>query len=207
MPRNYVNGKIYKLVNNSDEEVYVGSTTSRLSARKCWHRGDAAKYPERRVYAHLNEVGWDSVSIILVEEFPCANEDQLRQRERHWYDEMKPSLNMIRPWVAPCPHGRQKDQCKQCGGVSICEHGRRKDQCKECGGASICEHGRRKATCKPCGGSRVCPHGRQKADCKQCSGITCACGCKTSKGNIHRHQRTKKHHLLTEAAVREFIYE
>ena len=26
---------------------------------------------------------------------------------------------------------------------TICEHGRQRSQCKECGGGSICEHGRR----------------------------------------------------------------
>ena len=31
-----------------------------------------------------------------------------------------------------CPHGRQRSQCKQCGGSQFCEHGRRKDTCKQC---------------------------------------------------------------------------
>ena len=34
----------------------------------------------------------------------------------------------------PCPHGRQRSQCKECGGCGICEHGRVRSQCKECGG-------------------------------------------------------------------------
>ena len=31
-----------------------------------------------------------------------------------------------------CEHGRQRSQCKECGGASICEHGRQRSQCKEC---------------------------------------------------------------------------
>ena len=54
----------------------------------------------------------------------------------------------------PCPHGRKRYFCKECGGGGICEHGRRRSQCKDCGGASICEHGRRRSGCKECGGSR-----------------------------------------------------
>jgi hypothetical protein len=50
----------------------------------------------------------------------------------------------------PCPHGRQKSRCKECGGSSFCEHKRRKSQCKECGGSSFCEHKRRKSECKEC---------------------------------------------------------
>ena len=51
----------------------------------------------------------------------------------------------------PCPHGRHRSRCKECGGSSICEHGRRRSECKECGGGSICEHGRRRSRCKECG--------------------------------------------------------
>ena len=53
----------------------------------------------------------------------------------------------------PCPHGRRRSRCKECGGSSLCEHGRQRSQCKECGGSSICEHGRRRSTCKECGRS------------------------------------------------------
>ena len=50
----------------------------------------------------------------------------------------------------PCPHGRQRSQCKDCGGSGLCEHGRRRSTCKECGGGSICEHGWRRTRCKDC---------------------------------------------------------
>ena len=69
-----------------------------------------------------------------------------------------------------CPHGRQRRQCKECGGSQICEHGRQRRQCKECGGSSICENGRRRSTCKECGGSSICEHGRQRYQCKECGG-------------------------------------
>ena len=32
-----------------------------------------------------------------------------------------------------CEHGRQRNQCKECGGSSICEHRRQRHRCKECG--------------------------------------------------------------------------
>ncbi len=49
-----------------------------------------------------------------------------------------------------CPHGRQRHQCKECGGVGICPHGRQRYQCKECGGSGICPHGRQRGTCSIC---------------------------------------------------------
>ena len=69
-----------------------------------------------------------------------------------------------------CEHGRQRSQCKDCGGGSICEHGRRRSTCKECGGASICEHGRQRSKCKECGGGSICEHGQQRSRCKDCGG-------------------------------------
>ena len=53
-------------------------------------------------------------------------------------------------WVTICEHGRQRSQCKECGGSEICEHGRRRSECKECGGSQICEHGRHRSKCKEC---------------------------------------------------------
>ena len=71
-----------------------------------------------------------------------------------------------------CEHGRQKSQCKDCGGAGICEHGKRKSQCKDCGGSGICEHNRQKSQCKECGGASICKHNRQKSQCKECGGAS-----------------------------------
>jgi hypothetical protein len=69
-----------------------------------------------------------------------------------------------------CEHGRQKSQCKDCGGGSICEHFRIRSKCNECRGGSVCQHGRIKSTCKECGGSSFCQHGRRRRICKECMG-------------------------------------
>jgi hypothetical protein len=63
----------------------------------------------------------------------------------------------------PCPHGRQRSTCKDCGGKGIYENGRVRRICKECGGAGICEHGRQRYQCKECGGKGICGRG-----CKEC---------------------------------------
>ena len=39
----YSNGKIYKIVTDVDNEIYVGSTTQPLSKRMQWHRGNSNK--------------------------------------------------------------------------------------------------------------------------------------------------------------------
>ena len=70
----------------------------------------------------------------------------------------------------PCPHGRRRNRCKECGGSGLCEHGRERSRCKECGGKGICEHGRRRTDCKECRGGSVCEHGRRRRACMECSG-------------------------------------
>ena len=70
----------------------------------------------------------------------------------------------------PCRHGRQRSQCKDCGGSGVCEHGRRRSQCKDCGGSGLCEHGRRRSQCKDCGGCGICEHERVRSRCKECGG-------------------------------------
>ena len=52
-----------------------------------------------------------------------------------------------------CEHGRQRNQCVDCGGIGICEHNRRRSQCKDCGGSGICEHNRERRRCKDCKGA------------------------------------------------------
>ena len=89
---NYRNGKIYKLVNNVDDEIYVGSTCNTLRQRLGGHKKDA-KQRSYLVYQHLNDIGMDNVEIILIEAFPCDNKDVLHARERYWIDTLKPSLN------------------------------------------------------------------------------------------------------------------
>lgn len=104
--KRYENGKIYKLVNDIDEKIYVGSTCNSLAQRFGYHKLDGEINGHRQVYKHLNLIGWQNVHIILIEEYPCKNKEQLISRERYWYDELKPELNKNVP-------GRTKQEYKK----------------------------------------------------------------------------------------------
>ena len=69
-----------------------------------------------------------------------------------------------------CEHGKQKAQCKLCGGSKICKHNIQKATCRECGGSQICKHNIQKSKCKECGGSQICKHNIQKSTCRECGG-------------------------------------
>jgi hypothetical protein len=81
----YQNGKIYQITNNIDDMVYIGSTCLPLRKRIYNHKKEhhSGKGPNRRLFQHTTQYGWGEFDIILVEEYPCANNDQLRQREEH----------------------------------------------------------------------------------------------------------------------------
>ena len=92
-----MNGKVYRLVNCVDNEEYVGSTCMPLAKRLYFHKDRAKRDTSRRAYEHLNEVGWDNVDIVLVEEYACDNKMELERRERYWIETLKATLNMRVP--------------------------------------------------------------------------------------------------------------
>ena len=124
---NYNNGKIYNLVNNIDNNIYIGSSCNVLSKRLSEHKRNARIKTERQVYKHLNEIGWLNVKIILIEEFACENRNQLLWREDYFIRLMKPSLNKYNAVFSLCIHKKRKHNCIECGGSSICEHKKKKN--------------------------------------------------------------------------------
>ena len=188
-----IQGKVYKLVNTVDNQIYVGSTVSPLSKRFHGHKTDARKPSTRRVMTHLLSIGWENVRIILIENYTCLSKEELRAREQYYIDLLRPSLNMSLAFDN-CPHGRQQCVCKDCGGLSICEHNRHRIQCRECGGSQICEHNRQRNLCKECDGASICKHNRRRIACKDCSPVLCDfCNVSTSKANYKSHLQTNVH--------------
>lgn len=92
MPRynlDYSKAKIYKLVNDVDDYIYVGSCCSDLAKRLYQHKQDSHKTPSRRVYKHILDIGGvEHMRIILVEK--CADNvnsnDELCKREQYFLD-------------------------------------------------------------------------------------------------------------------------
>ena len=69
-----------------------------------------------------------------------------------------------------CKHGKPRSKCVECPRRRHyhCEHGRQRYDCKACGGAGVCIHGKRKSTCKKCGGAGLCQHSQEKRTCNKC---------------------------------------
>jgi hypothetical protein len=103
LPKDYKKSLIYKLCCNDTniKEEYVGSTTD-FTRRKYCHKivcnNPNSKNYNLKVYQFIRQNnGWDNWSMILVENFPCENELQLKQRERHFIETLESKLNSSIP--------------------------------------------------------------------------------------------------------------
>ena len=84
MNTNYQNGKIYKIVDNVSDMVYVGSTCKTLQHRLKQHEAayksfKAGKFPNNvTVFKILENADY---KIELIENYPCTNKQELNIRE------------------------------------------------------------------------------------------------------------------------------
>jgi len=85
---NYNNGKIYKIISNTGDKIYIGSTVKKLLCdRMTGHRFDYKRWKngdKKRIYKSFelfDEYGVENCKIVLIENYPCSNRDELTARE------------------------------------------------------------------------------------------------------------------------------
>jgi acyl-CoA synthetase (NDP forming) len=203
-PNRYANGKIYKLVNDIDGEIYVGSTCCPLSKRLYEHKKAAKKVIRRLVYKHLNDVGWKHVNIILIELYPCQNVMQLKSKEREIIERLKPRLNKLIPtrtaqeWRALHKEGkarydleyRQKNT-EHISNVKRIKYQESKDDKKQQMNKYYNDNKEQFAFKN----KEYRIENKEKIAQQQSAKVACECGCEVRKGGLARHKRTPKHQL------------
>ena len=89
-------GKIYKITNDYNDEIYIGSTcdtlVKRFSAHKKTCNNDKSNHLP--LYKLMNEIGFYRFRIQLIEEYPCEDKYQLRQKEGQYIRQLG-TLNKI----------------------------------------------------------------------------------------------------------------
>ena len=88
----YQRGKIYKIVDNTNENIYIGSTCEpKLARRLAKHRGHYIEYLDgkRNHVTSFIILENDDYDIVLIENYPCNNIDELRARERYHVERTK----------------------------------------------------------------------------------------------------------------------
>jgi hypothetical protein len=99
----YSKAKIYKILNDLDDDVYIGSTCQTLSQRMAGHRR-CFKHKTNKLHTKMREIGIEHFFIRLVQELPeCQNVEQLRKKEGEIIIELQPALNV-------CVAGRTKTE-------------------------------------------------------------------------------------------------
>ncbi len=78
----YENGKIYKIINENDEIIYIGSTTQSLAMRYSNHK-------------HKSK----NNKIILIEVHPCSSKEELLKKEQECMEQNK-SCNLLNKYNA-----------------------------------------------------------------------------------------------------------
>ena len=126
IPIDYSKTVMYKIVCNDLDikDVYVGNTTE-FTKRKAEHKAGCCKENHKEyskmLYQFIRENGgWDNFSMLEIEKFPCADGNEARARERYWFEELKATLNKVRPSITKEEkHEWKKEEiiC-ECGGKS-----------------------------------------------------------------------------------------
>lgn len=88
MTKDYTQGKIYRIVSSTGKQ-YVGSTVETLSQRLSRHRR-YMKDPSHQGVSSVKLLQEDpQAKIILIENYPCQNSEELRAREQYWIEHIE----------------------------------------------------------------------------------------------------------------------
>ena len=98
----YKLGKIYKIVNEENDNIYIGSTVQQLCDRMSSHRKNyRIGGPTRRLFQQFDKVGLEYFNIVLLENYPCKTKEEFFSREDYWIKELKATLNMKKAVLTP----------------------------------------------------------------------------------------------------------
>ena len=95
----YKKSKVYKLVNNLNDNFYIGSTVQPLHKRMGEHRSKHNKCMSKNLGIDIKEC-----KIILIEAFECENKQELLKKEREYFDKYKLEfkdtfINKVKPFL------------------------------------------------------------------------------------------------------------
>ena len=120
MSQDFGKGKIYKITNDYNDDIYIGSTCDLLTKRFSKHKNDSKNEKKKNspIYKLMNEIGYERFRIELIENYPCQDKYQLIQREGHYIRELGTLNKRI--------EGRSQEEYKK-------EYQKEKNTCSVCG--------------------------------------------------------------------------
>jgi hypothetical protein len=117
----YSKAKIYKIVDNTSRKVYVGSTCEDTLAKRLSKHVDSYKRHLKGNYNNVTSfqiLSNENYDIILIENYPCNNKDELRARERYWIENTDFCVNKNIPTRTREELDNMKVKC-DCGATTL----------------------------------------------------------------------------------------
>ena len=106
--------RVYKIVNEIDDKLYVGSTKQKLKERYSYHKSSCNNGSTCKVHQHMRGVGIENCRIELIEQRMVNNEKERFQIEQSWIDNLKTSLNTIKAHMTEEEKKQyQQNNCKK----------------------------------------------------------------------------------------------
>lgn len=191
---NYANGKIYKIMGG--DLIYIGSTTQALSKRFREHKNMKNLFDKgnkSKSCSSREVLIYDDCCIILIENFPCENKEQLFARERYYYDNTI-CVNKQRPMTTL--EEKHNDAIKYQQNLSIEQRTNHNNISKIAYHANI-ERERQRNREKYYNTIETTKAYLEKNKDmlkeKRNERVVCFCGIETSRVNMNRHKKSKKH--------------
>ena len=99
----YLNTVIYKITCNDEtiKDVYIGHNTSfyqreRLHKSNCINEN--SKGYNYKIYKIIRENGgWNNWKMSIIENYPCDDIEEAKERERYWIEKLTSTLNVTIP--------------------------------------------------------------------------------------------------------------
>ncbi len=91
---NYNSGKIYKIINDIDDKIYISTTIVSLYQRMKFIKASKGE-KQTPLIKYMKSVGMEHFKIILIERFPCGGKSTLNRRREYHIRKLNPYLNLL----------------------------------------------------------------------------------------------------------------
>ena len=90
MKVDYSQAKVYKITNDFNNDIWIGTTCDTLVKKFSVHKADAIRNFRKNciIQKLIKEHGFDRFRIQLIEDYPCEDLNQLRQRQGYHIREL-----------------------------------------------------------------------------------------------------------------------
>ena len=92
---NIYQGKVYALKSHQTPNIYVGSTTGRISTRFVTHKSSHKLYQNTKHLTSFELLQNNDCYIEIIEELPNCTKEQLKKREGYWIKKMNTVNHVI----------------------------------------------------------------------------------------------------------------